>query len=68
MANMFPNCYSEVINDAIPLHDTMAALESLKTDYDIEVAVDGNIANGKEPRINVRTLQHPVRGLTGTLT
>ena len=65
---MFPNHTEEQILSAVPLEDAICELQSLQSEYGIELAVDGSIATCNEPRLDLATNFSTVRGIAGRVT
>ena len=66
LRKIFPQASEEAVLRAVNLEGAEAELEKLKEDG-IEVTVHGTIAEGDEPRINLRERFNPVRGVMGVL-
>ena len=67
LRNIFPDASEDDILSAVPLQGALEALRELKEEHGIEIAADGTLATGREPRLNLEKPFQPIRGLTGKI-
>eukprot|EP00973_Karenia_brevis_P046196 6403532-Karenia_brevis.AAC.1 len=54
LRRLFPEASEEEILAAVPLQEAQQALDDLRENWGIEVDVDGNLATGREARLDLR--------------
>ena len=68
LRRIHPDASEEDILGASPLDGAIRELQALRDECGMEVNMEGEIATGAEPRLDLKRPFIPMRGLTGMLT
>ena len=52
---------------AVPLQGAVEGFRELKEEHGVEIAADGTLVSGREPRLDLEKPFQPIRGLTGRI-